>query len=362
MIRARICYAAAHVVADPAAAQGPGRPAVLDWDATLRFRDRLWSLGLGVADALDTAQRGMGLDWAAARELIVRSGAAARSSEGGTGGGRVLCAGAGTDQLPGGQPAGLAEITAAYTEQLEVAEQAGAIPVLMCSRALAAAARGPDDYAGVYGRLLRQVRTPVILHWLGEAFDPALRGYWGSTSLDAAADTVLGIIREYPDQIDGIKVSLLDADREVALRRRLPANAAGGVRLYTGDDFNFPGLIAGDELGFSHALLGVFDPLAGPAAAALRRLGTGDVTGFRAVLDPLVPLARHLFAAPTQYYKTGVVFLAYLDGHQDHFVMVGGYQDARDEAHLRELYRLAAAAGLFADPDAAAARLAKVLP
>ena len=348
--RSRIVFAAAHVVADAAAAQPVAGPARLDWDATLRFRHRLWSLGLGVADALDTAQRGMGLDWPAARELIRRSGAEARA-----GGGR-LCCGAGTDQLPAGR-VGLGDIVAAYEEQLEAVEQAGAQPVLMCSRALAASARGPDDYAKVYGTLLSQVRRPVILHWLGDMFDPALHGYWGAADLDVAAGNVLAIIGEHADKVDGIKVSLLDAGREVALRRRLPP----GVRLYTGDDFNFAELIAGDEQGFSHALLGVFDPLAAPVAVALELLDAGDVAGFRGVLDPLVPLARHIFAPPTQFYKTGVVFLAYLSGYQDHFVMVGGQQNGRDRAHLAGLFRLAADAGLFPDAGLAADRMRQFL-
>lgn len=346
--RSRIVFAAAHVVGEATA--GPAGPARLDWDATLRFRHRLWSLGLGVADALDTAQRGMGLDWPAARELIRRSGAEAQAV-----GGR-LCCGAGTDQLPVGR-AGLGGIVAAYEEQLEAVEQAGAQPVLMCSRALAASARGPDDYVKVYGTLLGQVTRPVILHWLGDMFDPALHGYWGSPDLGVATEQVLAIVAEHADQVDGIKVSLLDAEREVALRRRLPP----GVRLYTGDDFNFAPLIGGDGEGFSDALLGVFDPLAAPAAVALGRLDAGDVAGFRAVLDPLVPLARHIFAAPTQYYKTGVVFLAWLSGYQDHFVMLGGQQTGRDQAHLAELFRLAADAGLFPDAGLAAARMRRFL-
>jgi hypothetical protein len=340
--RSRIVFAAAHVAARS--------PTELDWDATLRFRHRLWSLGLGVADALDTAQRGMGLDWPAARELIRRSGTEARAC-----GGR-LCCGAGTDQLPAGR-AGLGDIVAAYEEQLDAVEQAGAQPVLMCSRALAASARGPDDYAKVYGTLLGQVTQPVILHWLGDMFDPALHGYWGAADLDVAAGNVLAIIGEHAGQVDGIKVSLLDAGREVALRRRLPP----GVRLYTGDDFNFAELIAGDEHGFSDALLGVFDPLAAPAALALRALDEGDVAGFRAVLDPLVPLARHIFAPPTQYYKTGVVFLAWLSGYQEHFVMLGGQQTSRDRPHLAELFRLASEAGLFPDAALAAGRMRSFL-
>ncbi len=292
----------------------------------------------------------MGLDWPAARELILRSGAGARAC-----GGR-LCCGAGTDQLPLGR-AGLGDIVAAYEEQLEAVEQAGAQPVLMCSRALAGAARGPDDYAKVYGTLLGQVTRPVILHWLGDMFDPALRGYWGSTDLDVAVEHVLEIIGSHPGRVDGVKVSLLDAGREVALRRRLPP----GVRLYTGDDFNFAPLITGDAQGFSDALLGVFDPLAAPAAVALGLLDAGDVAGFRAVLDPLVPLARHIFAAPTQYYKTGVVFLAWLSGYQDRFVMAGGQQAGRDQTHLAELFRLAAEAGLFPDAGLATERMRQFL-
>ena len=344
----RIVYAAAHVVADAEADRSPGAPAVLDWDATLAFRHRLWALGLGVADAMDTAQRGMGLDWAATRELIRRSGA-----EAGSVGGLLRC-GVGTDQLPGapGSPYSLAEIGDAYEGQLAVVEQAGALPVVMCSRALAATARGAEDYAAVYARILGQAGRPVILHWLGAMFDPALRGYWGSAELDGATDAVLEIIGEHAAKIDGIKVSLLDADREVALRRRLPA----GVRLYTGDDFNFPELIAGDEQGFSHALLGVFDPLAAQAAQAMRLLDAGDAAGFRGVLDPLVPLARHLFAAPTRFYKTGVVFLAYLSGHQDRFTMIGGLETGRDREHLAKLYEMAAESAIFPDADLAAAR------
>jgi hypothetical protein len=349
--RSRTVFAAAHVVADPGADRSSGAPAVLDWDATLAFRHRLWSLGLGVADAMDTAQRGMGLDWAATGELIRRSGAEAASVGG------LLCCGVGTDQLsgePGDGPYSLPEICDAYESQLGVVEQAGAQPVIMCSRALAARARGAEDYAEVYAKLLGQAGRPVILHWLGDMFDPALRGYWGSADLDKATESVLAIIREHAPKIDGIKVSLLDAEREVALRRALPA----GVRLYTGDDFNFPELIAGDDRGYSHALLGIFDPLAAQAAAALGRLDAGDVAGFRAMLDPLVPLARHIFAAPTRFYKTGVVFLAYLAGHQDHFRMVGGQETGRDAAHLATLYQMAADAGIFDDPEFAAARFA----
>jgi len=348
MSASRTVLAAAHVVADPNADNAPGAPAVVNWDATLAFRHRLWSLGLGVADAMDTAQRGMGLDWAATKELIQRSGAEARAVGG------LICCGVGTDQLPGAptSPYSLAEIGDAYEGQFEVVEKAGAQPVLMCSRALAATARAAEDYAEVYARILDQAERPVILHWLGDMFDPALRGYWGSGDLDVATESVLSIIREHSAKIDGIKVSLLDADREIALRRRLPE----GVRMYTGDDFNFPELIAGDEQGFSHALLGIFDPLATQAAQALQLLDTGDVAGFRGVLDPLVPLARHIFAAPTQFYKTGVVFLAYLSGYQDHFTMVGGLETGRDREHLTKLYEMAVDGGIFPDADVARAR------
>jgi hypothetical protein len=348
--RSRVAFAAAHVVADPSRPQGPGVPAALDWDATLAFRHHLWSLGLGVADAMDTAQRGMGLDWAATRELITRSGAEARSVDG------LLACGAGTDQLTAPEP-GLAEIISAYEEQVAVVEDAGAQVVLMASRALAAHARGSEDYARVYGRLLSQVARPAILHWLGTPFDPALAGYWGSDDLDEAAGHVLALIREHAAKVDGIKVSLLDADREIALRRALPA----GVKLYTGDDFNYPDLIRGDDQGFSHALLGIFDPIAAQAAAALAALDRGDLEAYDAVLAPTVPLSRHVFADPTRHYKTGVVFLAYLAGHQEHFTMVGGEQESRSAAHLARLADLARQAGVLPDPDLAETRLRRFL-
>ncbi|MGX9225644.1 dihydrodipicolinate synthase family protein [Streptomyces albus] len=345
----RTVLAAAHVVADPFADTHPGGPAAVDWDATLAFRRHLWAHGLGVAEAMDTAQRGMGLDWPVAAELITRSAAEARAA-----GGRIVC-GAGTDQLSG--PAGLDAVRAAYETQLETIEEAGAQAVLMASRALAAAARGPEDYARLYDDLLRQARRPVVLHWLGPMFDPALQGYWGSRDLDAATDTFLGIIARRPGKVDGVKVSLLDADREVRLRRRLP----DGVRCYTGDDFHYPELIEGDRLGHSDALLGVFDPLAPLAAAAARMLDSGETAGFRAALDPTVPLARHLFGPPTRYYKTGVVLLAWLAGHQDHFTMVGGLQSARSLPHLARAYELADGLGLFPDPELAGARIRQLL-
>ncbi|WMI59205.1 dihydrodipicolinate synthase family protein [Streptomyces rochei] len=347
----RTVFSAAHVVADPYADTTPDSPAAVDWDATLAFRRHLWSHGLGVAEAMDTAQRGMGLDWAGAAELIRRSAAEARAC-----GGRIAC-GVGTDQLTATAATTLAEVRAAYEEQLAVVEESGAQAILMASRALAATAKGPEDYLEVYGHLLRQAAEPVILHWLGPMFDPALEGYWGSSDLDAATGTFLEVIAAHPDKVDGIKVSLLDARREVALRRRLPQ----GVRCYTGDDFHYPELIAGDEQGFSHALLGIFDPLGPLAAEAVRVLDTGNTEGFRALLDPTVALSRHLFRAPTRYYKTGVVFLAWLAGHQDHFSMVGGLQSARSLPHLARAYELADGLGLFPDPKRAEERMRTLL-
>ena len=347
-LTSRTVFSAAHVVADPYADTTPDSPAAVDWDATLAFRRHLWSHGLGVAEAMDTAQRGMGLDWAGAAELIRRSAAEAKAV-----GGRIAC-GVGTDQITGGT---LAEVRAAYEEQLAVVEESGAQAILMASRALAATAQGPDDYLEVYGHLLRQAAEPVVLHWLGPMFYPALEGYWGSPDLDAATDTFLEVIAAHPDKVDGIKVSLLDARREVDLRRRLPQ----GVRCYTGDDFNYPELIAGDEQGFSHALLGIFDPLGPLAAEAVRVLDTGNTEGFRALLDPTVELSRHLFQAPTRFYKTGVVLLAWLAGHQSHFTMVGGLQSARSLPHLSRAYELADGLGLFPDPKLAEERMRTLL-
>jgi len=341
----RTAYAAAPVVADPLAENVPGAPATVDWATTLRLRERLWSLGFGVAEGMDTAQRGMGLDYPATRELIRRSAAAARA------GGHAIVAGVATDQLPPG-PAGLDDIRKAYAEQLHDVQEAGAVPVLMCSRHLAAAARSADDYLAVYGELLGQSGPPVILHWLGDAFDPALAGYWGSSDPGRAAGTVLELIEAHRGRVGGIKISLLDAAMEVDLRRRLPA----GVRMYTGDDFHYPELIKGDDLGFSHALLGVLAVIAVPAAAALRALDAGDLAGYDRLLAPTVPLARHLFAAPTYYYKTGITFLNWIGGQQDHFTMVGGLQSGRSPRHLATLLRLADAAGVLPDAELAAHR------
>jgi hypothetical protein len=341
----RVAYAAAHVVADPRAENFPGAPAALDWDRTLAFRHHLWSHGLGVAEAMDTAQRGMGLDYAATRELIRRSAAEAAEA-----GGRIV-AGVATDQLAPGQVT-LGQVRQAYSEQLSDVLTAGAAPVLMCSRHLAATARDADDYLGIYRELLDESDKPVVLHWLGTAFDPALEGYWGSSDVDKATETVLELINGNPAKVDGIKISLLDADHEIGLRRRLPA----GVRLYTGDDFNYPQLIRGDEQGYSDALLGIFAAIAPAAAAAFAALDRGDLEEYDRIFAPTVPLSRHIFTKPTFYYKTGIVFLAWLNGHQDHFTMVGGLQSGRSVPHFAELIELADAAGLLTDPDLAAHR------
>ncbi|WP_033262120.1 DUF993 family protein [Amycolatopsis vancoresmycina] len=340
----RIAYAAAHVVADALADE----PYSVDWDTTLAFREHLWACGLGVAEAMDTAQRGMGLDWATTRQLVTRTGAAAA--------GRRWCAGVGTDQLPPG-PATVASIVDAWREQLDLVAGAGAIPVVMASRALAAAAKGPDDYHAAYGKLLSEAGGPVLLHWLGEQFDPALAGYWGHDDVRAAARELAALCAGHAGTIAGVKVSVLDAEVEVGFRRALPA----GVACYTGDDFNYPELIAGDAEGHSEALLGVFDPIAPVAAAALARLDDGDEAGFRARLGPTVALAREIFRAPTRHYKTGVVFLAYLNGHQDHFRMLAGQESARTITHLATLLRLADEAGVLADPDVAQARMRPLL-
>jgi hypothetical protein len=349
--RSRVCFAAAHVVRDPLADADPTGPAALDWEATLAFRRHLWRHGFAVAEAMDTAQRGAGLDWAATSELIRRSAAEARSV------GATVACGAGTDQLPADREPTLDAVRAAYAEQCALVEDAGSPVILMASRALARCARGPDDYRRLYADLLGQLREPAIIHWLGEPFDPALRGYWGAVDLDEASEVLLSIVTEHADRVDGVKVSLLDAEREVALRRRFPA----GVRMYTGDDFDYPWLIRGDEHGHSDALLGIFDAIAPAAAAALAALDAGDVDRYDEILAPTVALARHVFAAPTYHYKTGVVFLAYLNGHQDHFLMVGGQEGARSTLHLAELFVLADAAGLLRDPELAVARMRGVL-
>ena len=348
----RVAFSAAHVVADPWAEADPWLETPIDWDATLAFRRHLWSLGLGVAEAMDTAQRGMGLGWAQSLELIQRS---AREAAGVPG--ARIASGAGTDHLPPGSPCTLDQVIAAYEYQCAAVEAAGGAIILMASRALAACARGPDDYRHVYGRILSQLRGKAILHWLGEMFDPALDGYWGAADHWQAMETCLSVIEANADKVDGIKISLLDKDKEIALRRRLPP----GVRMYTGDDFDYPELIAGADGQHSDALLGIFDPIAPAAAAALGQLAAGDAAGFAATLAPTVPLSRHIFQAPTRFYKTGVVFMAFLAGHQSHFTMIGGQQSARSLLHFAELFRLADAAGLLPDPDLACARMRSVL-
>jgi hypothetical protein len=349
--QSRCAFAAAHVVADPFADNHPGASASIDWEATLAYRRHLWSLGLAIAEAMDTAQRGMGLDWPATQELIRRSLAEAQSY-----GGAVAC-GAGTDHLAPSPDLTLDDVIAAYEEQCGFVEGHGGRIILMASRALAACAKTPEDYATVYDRILSQVRQPVILHWLGEMFDPALSGYWGSHEVEKAMDVCLDLIARHSAIIDGIKISLLDQHYEVVMRRRLPE----GVRMYTGDDFNFADLILGDELGYSHALLGIFDAIAPAAAAALQALDNQDIARYRAILEPTVPLSRHIFQAPTYFYKTGIVFLAYLNGHQSHFRMVGGIESARSIVHLAETLVLADQAGLLVDPALAHERMRLVL-
>lgn len=349
--QSRICYAAVHVVADPLADTTPVSRAAVDWEATLAFRRHIWGYGLGVAEAMDTAQRGMGLDWDSSKELIRRSVAEAKACAG-----RIVC-GAQTDQLAPGSARSIEQVIAAYEEQAEFVEHCGAQVVLMASRELARIARGPDDYLKVYDRVLCQLRRPALIHWLGEVFDPELSCYWGSEDLDEAMDTCLEIIRLHADRVEGVKLSLLDQQREVTMRSQLPP----GVRMYTGDDFDYPTTILGDGLHHSDALLGAFDVIAPAAAEALLALDEGDVDRFQKTLTPTLPLSRHIFQAPTQFYKTGVVFAAYLNGHQDHFRMVGGLESGRSVVHLARIFVLADQAGLLRDPERAVDRMRAVL-
>jgi hypothetical protein len=348
----RIAYAAAHVVADPLADGDPWLDAAIDWERTIAFRRHLWSLGLGVAEAMDTAQRGMGMDWPKSLELIRRSLDAAQDFPG-----AQIGSGVGTDHLELSASVTLDDVIRAYEEQCAAVEKLGGRIVLMASRALVKAARSGDDYAKVYGRVLSQVKEPVIIHWLGEMFDPALEGYWGHKDHMKAMDVAIEVITANAAKVDGVKVSLLDKDKEIAMRRRLPQ----GVRMYTGDDFNYAELIEGDARGYSDALLGIFDAIAPAAAAALGAFTRGDAKTFHDILAPTVPLSRHIFKAPTRFYKTGVVFMAYLNGLQDHFTLVGGQESARSTLHLAELFRLADAAGLLADPDKASTRMRTVM-
>jgi hypothetical protein len=348
----RIAYSAAHVVANALADNDPWCDHSIDWERTIAFRNHLWDLGLGVAEAMDTAQRGMGLNWSGAQELIRHSLEAARTRSD-----ALIACGVGTDQLPPSGDVTVDDVIRAYEEQVEFVEKLGGRIILMASRALVATAKSSEDYRRVYSRILEQTKQPVILHWLGEMFDPALAGYWGSVEHSAAMEVCIDIINDHAEKVDGIKISLLSAEKEIEMRRRLPS----GVRMYTGDDFNYPALIAGDENGHSDALLGIFDAIAPAASAALTQLGAGDETGFHQVLAPTVPLSRHIFKTPTRFYKTGVVFLAYLNGMQDHFVMVGGQQSCRSLVHLAELFRLADAARVLRDPELAAERMRRVL-
>ena len=346
---ARVVFSAAHVVADPFAAADPSGPAVLDWEATMAFRRYLAGLGLGIAEAMDTAQRGMGLDWGGALELITRTRQELPNA--------LVFNGCGTDHLVPQDARSVKDVTRAYLEQLEAIQKVGGRVILMASRALAIVAQSPDDYLKVYREVLAACDQPVILHWLGEMFDPALKGYWGSDDFDQTMETVLAVIEQSVDKVDGIKISLLDKHKEITMRRRLPA----GVKMYTGDDFNYPEMIAGDEEGYSHALLGIFDPLAVAVGKAVGQLGEGDVNGFRETLDPTVPLARLIFRAPTQYYKTGVVFLAWLNNHQDHFIMPGGAQAMRPLPYFVEIFKLADQNGLLRNPDLATERMKHLL-
>jgi len=351
-LQSRVAYAAAHVVCDPLLTTSHTQPACIDWEATLAYRRHLWSYGLGVAEAMDTAQRGMGLDWSTAQELIHRSLAEAQTIPG-----ALIACGAGTDQLAPSPSTSLEDVEAAYEEQCGFIEEHNGQIILMASRALAASAKSSDDYVRVYDTILRQVKRPVILHWLGDMFDSALRGYWGSQNLDTAMHVCLDVIREHVDAVDGIKISLLDEERERTMRHLLPPT----VRMYTGDDFNYPALIRGDEHSYSHALLGIFDAIAPAASAALHALDEGDIERYEAIFAPTVPLSRHIFQAPTVYYKTGVVFMAYLNGHQSHFRMVAGLENGRSLLHLAELFILADKAGLLCDPELAVARMQQIL-
>jgi len=342
----RVALAAAHVVADPLSPSGG-----LDWDKTLAFRHFLLDQGFGIAEAMDTSQRGMGLDWPLAHELIGRSlkSAGPQASR--------IFSGCGTDHLPPVEARSVDDVVKAYLEQLHAIQKLGGRVILMASRALVRVAKSPDDYVKVYGRVLNEAEKPVILHWLGEMFDPALKGYWGAEDFSATARNCLAVISNNSAKIDGIKISLLDAEKEIIFRRQLPAN----VKMYTGDDFNYADLIAGDTQGYSHALLGIFAAIAPAAAAALTALAKGNTKKFHKIFGPTVPLSRLIFQAPTQYYKTGIVFLAWLNGHQDHFIMVGGAQSARPLPYFTETFKLADQAGLLRDPELAVKRMKTLL-
>lgn len=350
----RTAFAAAHVISDPLAERNPWdtHPAV-DWDATLAFRQGLWDQGLGLAEAMDTAQRGMGVDWETALDLIRRTMEAARAHPSKP---RVAC-GAGTDHKSAHDLADADAIVSAYAEQMEAIESAGGQIILMATRALPAIGADAETYGRVYERLLSQAAEPVILHWLGEMFDPALAGYWGTGDVAEATETVLDLIARNAAKVDGIKISLLDQAHEDAFRARLPE----GVRLYTGDDFNYAPLIEGDGTHHSHALLGIFAAIAPAASQALEALAKGDRDGYHALFAPTVPLSREIFKAPTRFYKAGIAFLSWLNGTQEHFVMPAGFQSSREITHYAEVFRLADRARLLTRPDLAAARMRTLL-
>ncbi|WBU65300.1 dihydrodipicolinate synthase family protein [Paracoccus aerodenitrificans] len=350
----RTAFAAAHIASDPLAERDPwtGPPAV-DWEATLAFRRSLWDQGLGLAEAMDTAQRGMGVDWETALELIRRTMAEAKAHPLKP---RVAC-GAGTDHKTPEELPDTASIIAAYEHQMACIEDAGGQLILMATRALPAIGAGPDEYRQVYDRLIGQARDPVILHWLGDMFDPALRGYWACQDIAAASDAVLALIEAHAGKVDGIKISLLDQQHEESFRARLPE----GVKLYTGDDFNYAALIAGDGQHHSHALLGAFAAIAPAAAQALEALAAGDRAGYDALMTPTIPLSREIFRAPTRFYKAGIAFLAWLNGMQTHFIMPAGFQSSRPILHYADLFRLAADAGLLHDADLASARMRNLM-
>ena len=344
----RIAMAATHVVVDPLAGGQPGEGEKIDFDTTISVRCHLASLGFGIAEVMDTSQRGMGLAPAAAMELVEKSNAALVAE-----GYSPVFAGCGTDDISPDEEVQLDDLVDAYLRQVEKVQNAGARVIVMASRKVAEWARNADDYVKVYKEVLGACEKPAILHWLGEMFDPALRGYWGADEMDEAIDCVLGIIKENSAKVDGIKVSLLDKDIEIEMRRRLPEK----VRMYTGDDFNYPELITGDEKGHSDALLGILGPIAPVASEALEALDNNDAKLCRKLLASTEPLSRHIFCSPTYHYKTGVVFLAWLNGLQNHFVMLSGAQAMRPLPYFARLFRLADECGLLSDPMLATHRM-----
>ncbi|MDE2385620.1 MAG: dihydrodipicolinate synthase family protein [Alphaproteobacteria bacterium] len=341
----RVAFAAAHVVADPL------RDGAIDWKGTLAYRRHLLKQGFGIAEAMDTSQRGMGLSWPQALELVQHS-----LEDAGEAADKIY-SGCGTDHLAPADARNLDDVIRAYETQMEAIQKLGGRIILMASRALVKVAQTPDDYLKVYARVLAQADHPVILHWLGEMFDPALAGYWAGGSFMMNMETCLAMINANVAKVDGIKISLLDAEKEVTMRRALPK----AVKMYTGDDFNYAELIAGDAQGHSHALLGIFDAIAPAASQALSALAAGDVGKFHSLLAPTVPLSRLIFSAPTQYYKTGIVFLAWLNGFQDHFIMVAGAQSARPLLYFTEVFKLAEKASLLLKPDLAVKRMKQLL-